>query len=95
MQKIKKKFVYKQLKISGDCRYLPDEEQEEQEEQKEQKEQSKESKYSKYIENGSKDISYIWFNHFFNFVKPSDLAKNLFEIEDKKKNNDFVEEIKN
>ena len=102
MQKKKKKrIVYKQLKISGDCRYLPDEEQEEQEEQgeqeeqKEQKEQSKESKYFKYIENGSKDISYIWFNHFFNFVKPSDLAKNLFEIKDKKENNDFVEEIKN
>ena len=35
------------------------------------------------------------FSYYFNFEKPSDLAKKLFEIKDKKKNNDFVEEIKN
>ena len=35
------------------------------------------------------------FNYYFNFKQPSDLAKKLFEIKDKKKNNDFVEEIKN
>ena len=35
------------------------------------------------------------FNYYFNFVEPGDLAKKLFEIKDKKKNNDFVEEIKN
>ena len=35
------------------------------------------------------------FKHYFNFVEPSDLAKKLFEIKDKKKNNDYVEEIKN
>ena len=35
------------------------------------------------------------FNYYFNFREPSDLAKNLFEIKDKKKNDDFVEEMKN
>ena len=35
------------------------------------------------------------FSYYFDFLKPSDLAKKLFEIKDKKKNNDFVEEIKN
>ena len=35
------------------------------------------------------------FNYYFNFLKPSDLAKALFEIKDKRKNDDFVEEIKN
>ena len=35
------------------------------------------------------------FDYHFNFVKPSDLAKQLFEIRDKKKNNDFVGGIKN
>ena len=35
------------------------------------------------------------FSYYFNFVEPSDLSKKLFEIKDKKKNNDFVEEIKN
>ena len=35
------------------------------------------------------------FKHYFHFIYPSDLVKKLFEIKDKKKNNDFVEEIKN
>ena len=35
------------------------------------------------------------FNYYFNFKQPSDLTKKLFEIKDKKKNDDFVEEIKN
>ena len=35
------------------------------------------------------------FNYYFNFKQPSDLAKILFEIKDKKKNDDFVKEIKN
>ena len=63
--------------------------------QEEQKEESKESKFLKYIENESKDISYILLSYYFNFEKPSDLAKKLFEIKDKKNNNDFVKEIKN
>ena len=37
--KNKKKLDYKQLKISGDSRYLPDEEQQEQDEQAEQEKQ--------------------------------------------------------
>ena len=63
--------------------------------QEEQKEESKESKFLKYIQNESKDISYILLSYYFNFEKPSDLAKKLFEIKDKKNNNDFVKEIKN
>ena len=35
------------------------------------------------------------FYYYFNFIHPSELAKKLFEIKDKKKNDDFVEEIKN
>ena len=42
----------------------------------------------------SEDIYYYFFKHCFNFLKPSDLAKKLFEIKDQKKNNDFVEKIK-
>ena len=63
--------------------------------QEEQKEESKGSKFLKYIQNESKDISYILLSYYFNFEKPSDLAKKLFEIKDKKNNNDFVKEIKN
>ena len=64
--KNKKKLDYKQLKISGDSRYLPDEEQEEQDEQAEQEKQEEkqekqkeesESKFFRYIENKSEDIN--------------------------------------
>ena len=34
------------------------------------------------------------FRKYLNFETPTQLTKNLFEIKDKKKNNDFVEEIK-
>ena len=33
------------------------------------------------------------FNYSFKFKQPGDLAKKVFEIKDKKKNNDFVEKI--
>ena len=62
---------------------------------KAQREIKEEEEFFKYIENELKDFNSIWFNHYFNFLKPSDLAKELFEIKDKKKNNDYVEEIKN
>ena len=88
--KNKKKLDYKQLKISGVYRYSSDEEQEEQEEEQkkqkeEQKEESEESKFFKYIENKWEGISYLLFKYYFNFLEPSDLAKKLFEIKDKKK----------
>ena len=35
------------------------------------------------------------FRKYFNFETPTQLTKKLFEIKDKKKNNDFVEETKN
>ena len=35
------------------------------------------------------------FRKYFNFETPTQLTKALSEIKDKKKNNDFVEEIKN
>ena len=88
--KNKKKLDYKQLKISSDYQYSSDEEQEEQEEkqdekQEKQEEESEESKFLKYIENKSEGISYILFNYYFNFLKPSYLAKKLLETKDKKK----------
>ena len=51
--------------------------------------------FLKYIEDESKDIGYVLFSYYFDFAKPSDLAKKIFKIKDKKKNYDFVEEIKN
>ena len=58
-------------------------------------EEEEKEEFFKYIEDESNDIGYILFSYYFNFVKPIDMAKKLFEIKDKKKNDDFVEEIKN
>ena len=58
-------------------------------------EEEEKEEFLKYIEDESKDIGYILFSYYFSFVKPFDMAKKLFEIKDKKKNDDFVEEIKN
>ena len=52
---------------------------------KAQREIEKEEEFLKYIENESKDIGYISFSYYFNFVKSSDLTKKLFEIKNKKK----------
>ena len=81
----------------GNCEDEEDEDEEDKQEEQEEKqeEESEESKFLKYIENKSEGISNIFFNYYFNFNQPSDLAKKLFKIKDKKKNDDFVEEIKN
>ena len=47
------------------------------------------------IKKESEDINNDLFKTYFNFSAPIDLAKRLFKTEDKTKNNDFVEEIKN
>ena len=59
-----------------------------------EKEESEENKFFEYIENESKGINYDLFKDYFNSVVPTALAKKLFEIKDKKKNNDFVKLIK-
>ena len=57
--------------------------------------ESKENEFFEYIKNESKGINFDLFRKYFNFETPTQLTKKLFEIKDKKKNNDFVEEIKN
>ena len=59
------------------------------------KAEEEENKFSKYIENKSEGVRYDLFKKYFDFETSTQLTKNLFEIKDKKKNNDFVEEIKN
>ena len=58
------------------------------------KKKVKENKCFEYIENKSEGISYDLFKKYFDFETPTQLTKNLFDIINKKKNNDFVEEIK-
>ena len=59
------------------------------------KKESEENEFFKYIEKKSKGINYNLFKKYFDFETPIQLEKNLFEINDKKKNDDFVEETKN
>ena len=47
------------------------------------------------IERESKDINNDLFKKYFNFSAPINLAKKLFETKDKKKNSEFVKDIKN
>ena len=64
---------------------------------KESEEQESEDDFKrliKYIENESKAINYDLFEHYFNFVVLSALARYLYETENKNKNNELVEEIK-
>ena len=48
-----------------------------------------------FIEEKSRGINNDLFQKYFNFSTPIDLAKELFKTKDKKKNSEFVEEIKN
>ena len=59
------------------------------------KKESKENGFFEYIENELKGINYDLFRKYFYFETPIQLTKNLFEIKNKNKNNDFVEELKN
>ena len=47
-----------------------------------------------FTEEKSEGINNDLFTKYFNFLKPSTLAKQLYETKDKKKNNMLVEEIK-
>ena len=47
-----------------------------------------------YIEKGSKGMNYDLFKEYFNFLAPSALAKKLYEIKNKNKNNELVKAIK-
>ena len=62
--------------------------------EEEEEEEDDTKKFVKYIENGTKGINYNLFEHYFNFVVPSTLAKYLNETKNKNKNNELVEEIK-
>ena len=72
-----------------------EESEEESEENKLEKIEDGYKKFIEYIENESKGINYDLFKDYFDLVVPSALAKKLFETKDKKKNSEFVEEIKN
>ena len=62
------------------------------EESEEESEEERVKKFIEYIENESKSINYDLFKKHFNFVVPSALIKQSYEI--KNKNNELVNVIK-
>ena len=64
------------------------------EESEEESEEERVKKFIEYIENESKSINYDLFKKHFNFVVPSALIKQSYEIKNKNKNNELVNVIK-
>ena len=71
-------------------------------EKQEIKEKTKEEKIEKFINNvisfiekESKDIDNDLFKKYFDFSTPVALTKELLKIKDARRNNEFVQEIKN
>ena len=64
------------------------------EESEEESEEERVKKFIEYIENESKSINYDLFKKHFNFVVPSALIKQSYEIKNKNKNNGLVNVIK-
>ena len=62
--------------------------------EEEESEEERLKKFIKYIENESKSINYDLFKKHFNFVVPSALIKQSYEIKNKNKNNELVNVIK-
>ena len=63
--------------------------------EEEQKEEHGFKTIIEYNEDESKGINYDLFKHYFNFVVPSALAKQLYKMKKKKKNDKLVKVIKN
>ena len=64
------------------------------EESEEESEEERTKKIIKYIENESKSINYDLFKKHFNFNVPSALIKQLYEIKNRKENNELVNVFK-
>ena len=64
------------------------------EEESEEELEERVKKFIKYIENESKSINYDLFKKHFNFIVPSGLIRQLYEIKKRKENNQFVNAIR-
>ena len=67
---------------------------EESEEESEEELEERVKKFIKYIENESKSINYDLFKKHFNFIVPSALIRQLYEIKNRKENNQLVNTIR-
>ena len=64
------------------------------EEESEEELEERVKKFIKYIENESKSINYDLFKKHFNFIVPSGLIRQLYEIKKRKENKQFVNAIR-
>ena len=103
--KNKKKLDYKKLRLSDDLHSSEEEQEEEkdeeqEEEQKEEQEEEEQeetitdaNKFNKWVNKQEAGINNKLFINYFKFQKPSDMFKNLYQINDKEKNNKLVNMI--
>ena len=81
----KKKLDYKKLRLSDDYQYPSEEEQE--------KTKTDANEFNEWIIKKEADINGELFMKHFNFQNPSDMLKNLYQINDKEKKNKLVNVI--
>ena len=65
------------------------------EEESEELAQKRLKEFIEYIEKKSKGMNYDLFREYFDLSVPNALAKNLYELKNKNKNNELVKAIKN
>ena len=86
------KLDYKRLRLTDNYQYPSEEEQEEIQEEQE-KTKTDIDEFSKYIAEEEAHINKELFMKHFNFQNPSDMLKNLYQINDKEKKNKLVNVI--
>ena len=90
--KNRKKLEYKKLRLADYYEYLPEEKQEEiqeiqQTQEEREKTKTKIDEFNKYIAEEEAHINKELFIKHFNFQRPSDMLKDLYQIKDKENKN--------
>ena len=107
MQKTKKLFYYKKLRLADDYQYKSEEEEEEEEEKEQQtskkpdkneplKKSAKDYwiKFNEWVNEKERGINNEILQKLFKYQRPSGMLKDLYKINDKCRNNDLVNVIK-
>ena len=96
--KNRKKLQYKKLRLADYYEYLSEEEQEEiqeiqEKQEKQEKTKTKIDEFNKYIAEEEAHINKELFVKHFNFQRPSDMLKDLYQINDKENKNKLMNVI--
>ena len=98
-KKNKKYFYYRKLILTDDYQYESKEEEEEEKQQTSKKSDKKSTKgnasnFNEWVNRKETDINSEMFQEYFKYQRPSDMLKDLYRINDKKKNSKLLNVIK-